>query len=623
MPDSELPAGPIDPGLTWGEDGLPRSALYGDVYFSSEDGLAETRAVFLAGGGLPEAWAGRRAFTVAELGFGTGLNIAALLDLWSREKTVGGRLHVFSVEAHPVSRQDAARSLATWPELAPVTDLLLARWPRRARGFHRIDLPELDATIDLAVMEVEEALTRWSGAADLWFLDGFAPSANPAMWRQAVLDLVAARSAAGAAIATFTVAGAVRRGLAQAGFEVAKRPGFGRKRERLEARLPGAAAEPPLPSVAVIGAGIAGASLARAFRALGVEPLVFDPRGPGGGASGNPGALVTPRLDAGLGPAAKLYAQAFAFAVDAYRATPGGVIAQGALLLENDPRDAARFAKVAAGDLFEPGALTLPTADDVAARVGEPARAGVAFADGLVIEPASVLPAWLGPVRREAVAALEHGPNGWRLLDGDGQALATVDVVCIAAGHRAEALWPAAKTQPVRGQASFTAAAAMPVATSFSAYAIPLREGLLFGATFDRDRTDEAADPADDARNLALLAEGLPRLAGTLAGAPLSSRAAIRATTPDHLPLAGAAPHAPPGLFLLGGQGSRGFCTAPLLAAHVAALATGAPSPLPTDLATIVEPARFGLRAARRASPGPRRSAMVDAGTGSSTGDPK
>ena len=61
--------------LTWTPDGQPRSRLYGDVYFSSADGLAETRAVFLTGCGMPEIFAGRDRFVVGELGFGTGLNL--------------------------------------------------------------------------------------------------------------------------------------------------------------------------------------------------------------------------------------------------------------------------------------------------------------------------------------------------------------------------------------------------------------------------------------------------------------------------------------------------------------------------------------------------------------------
>ncbi|MBS0332267.1 MAG: tRNA (5-methylaminomethyl-2-thiouridine)(34)-methyltransferase MnmD, partial [Proteobacteria bacterium] len=196
-----------DSPLDWTADGQPRSRLYDDVYFSAEDGLAEARAVFLAGCGLPDAWAGRGRFTVAELGFGTGLNIAALIDLWRRHRPPGGRLHIFSVEAHPIAVDEAARALAHWPELADVAGALIARWPGRARGMHRLELPDLGVTVDVAVAEVAEALAGWSGMADAWFLDGFAPARNPAMWRDEVLGLVAARSAPGAAAATFTVAG--------------------------------------------------------------------------------------------------------------------------------------------------------------------------------------------------------------------------------------------------------------------------------------------------------------------------------------------------------------------------------------------------------------------------------
>jgi tRNA 5-methylaminomethyl-2-thiouridine biosynthesis bifunctional protein len=598
------PSRPADPGLVWDEDGLPRSGLYGDVYFSAEDGLSETRAVFLAGGGLPDAWAGRQAFTVAELGFGTGLNIAALLDLWVRTRPAGGQLHIFSVEGHPIGRDDAARALERWPELAAVVAPLLAAWPRRARGFHRIDLPGLDVTFDLAVMEAAEALTAWSGRADLWFLDGFSPATNPAMWRQEVLDLVAARSAPGGRVATFTVAGAVRRGLADAGFQVEKRPGFGRKRERLEAVLPGAERESPAtPTVAVLGAGVAGASLARAFAAQGAQATLFDPAGAGGGASGNAAALVTPRLDAGLGPTARLYAQAFARAVDLYAAEgPTVVLSRGALLLEQGDRDGARFGKIIASDLYEPGALAPEDAAATSAALGEAASGGVRFRDGLVIEPRSLLDRWAPGVRRDAVSALRREAGGWALLDADGAVIARADVVCLAAGHGVGRLWERVALRPVRGQVSLVEGAAAPMAVSWGGYAIPTRKGLLYGATFDRDREDVGIDPADHARNRDLLAATLPGLAARLPTEETGGRAAVRATTPDHLPIAGPAPGAPPGLFVLGGLGSRGFCTAPLLAEHVAALALDRPSPLRADLAAIVDPCRFEARAARRTS---------------------
>ncbi|MFN3511838.1 MAG: tRNA (5-methylaminomethyl-2-thiouridine)(34)-methyltransferase MnmD [Phenylobacterium sp.] len=587
--------------LAWTPDGQPRSRLYDDVYFSAEDGLAESRAVFLDGCGLPGAWAGRRRFVVGELGFGTGLNILALLDLWRRTRPSDARLHVFSIEAHPIEADDAVQALSRWPELADLAGLLTERWPGRARGFHRVEFPELGASLDLAVMDVEPALQAWQGCADAWFLDGFSPALNPAMWRPEIMALVAARSAPGARAATFTVAGEVRRGLQAAGFEIAKRPGFGRKRERLEAWLPAAAQpEPPARRVAVIGAGIAGASAARALRALGCEPLVFDAEGPGAGASGNPAALVTPRLDAGLGSLAALFAQGLARAARLYDSVPGAVVARGVLQLSQGPRDPERFGKIAGGDLFEPGALTLLSPEAAGERLGEPVPAALDMAQAQVVEPARILAAWTGPVRREAVNRLDFTDRGWRLVGDEERLLAEVDAVVIAAGHRAASLWPEPALEPVRGQASWASSPPAPPAAAWGGYVLPLREGVLFGATHDRGDAETELRPTDDQRNLNALAEALPHLARRLEGAELRSRASVRATTPDRLPAAGTAPGAPPGLFVLTGFGSRGFAMAPLLAEHVAALALGAPSPLPAPLAGLVDPERFRRRAARR-----------------------
>jgi tRNA 5-methylaminomethyl-2-thiouridine biosynthesis bifunctional protein len=578
-----------DPLLSWTDDDAPRSGRFGDVYFSAQDGLAESRAVFLEGCGLPQAWAGRAQFTVAELGFGTGLNIVALLELWRRTHPAGGRLHVFSVEAFPMSAQEAARALGHWPELADVMAPLLARWPARTPGLHRIELPEFSASIDLAVMDVTDALAGWQGRADAWFLDGFAPASNPGMWSETVLALVGARSAPGARVGTFTVAGAVRRGLQAAGFAVDKRPGFGRKRERLEAVFPAAPVQRTAARVAVIGAGIAGASVARALRAAGASPVVFEAEAAGSGASGNPAALVTPRFDAGGGPAAAFFAQAFDHAVRLYEALPGAVIQHGALQLEAGERDPGRFDRIAAQPFWSDGALPRLDAVEASARLGEPfERGGLFIRDARVIEPAVVLGAWIeaADVSRAAVAQIERAGDGWRLLGAHGGLIAEAARVVITAGWGLAPLAPNLRLTPARGQASM-ASGAQATAAAWGGYVIPTREGILFGATFDRGDTVCDGRPGDDARNLTTLAQARPALAASLGD--LTHRARIRATTPDHLPICG---ELQPGLWVLGGLGSRGFTTAPLLGDHLAARLLGTPSPLPADLAALVDPTR-------------------------------
>jgi tRNA 5-methylaminomethyl-2-thiouridine biosynthesis bifunctional protein len=565
--------------LTWSEDGAPRSARFGDVYFSKDDGLAESRVVFLQGCGLRDAWAGRRRFTVAELGFGTGLNIVALLDLWRREGPADGRLNIFSIEAFPLTADEAARALSAWPEVADIAAALIAAWPAGTPGFHRIDLPGFRAVIDLAVGDAAWALQQWSGQADAWFLDGFSPALNPAMWSDAVMDGIAARSAPGARVATFTVAGAVRRGLSERGFTVDKRPGHGRKRERLEARLPGAASLATPGPVAVIGAGIAGAAVARALRAQGGDVILIEADQPGAGGSGFPAALVTPRLDAGDAVIAGFHAQALERARALYQATPDAVIAPGVVQLEQAERDRNRFAKVAGQPWWPAGEMTA-TQD------------GLDMAGALTVAPARILEAWLDGVAvvTGCVARIEPGAGALRLLDETGAVLAEAEAVVLTAGWGSADLAPELGLRPVRGQADWVEIDDPPAATAWGGYVAPTGTGFLFGATHDRDDIGTETRPGDSERNRAVLAARLPDLAARIEALPGQARAAIRATTADRLPVCG---DLGGGLYGLGGLGSRGFCVAPLLAEHLAALIAGAPSPLPAAFAARLSPRRF------------------------------
>jgi tRNA 5-methylaminomethyl-2-thiouridine biosynthesis bifunctional protein len=320
---------------------------------------------------------------------------------------------------------------------------------------------------------------------------------------------------------------------------------------------------------------------------VGLEPIVIEAGQPGAGASGNPAALVTPTLDAGGGPRARFYAQAFARAVDLYKAiAEEAVVAVGARQLERSDRDGARFDAVAAGDVFSPGAL-------------ERIPGALRMTEGLVVRPGAVLNSWLGGAARLSgwAGGVERQGKAWTILDAEGAPLMQADVICIAAGAGAgPLLGQAAALTPVRGQASWADGLALDEATAWGGYAIPFDGAVLFGATHDRGRTDAGVEADDHARNLATLAEGLPALAKAAAGAVLQGRAAIRATTSDRLPIAGIVDD---GLYVLGGLGSRGFTTAPLLAEHIAALIAQTPSPLPHDLQLLVMPNRLKKKAGR------------------------
>ncbi|MEI4232275.1 tRNA (5-methylaminomethyl-2-thiouridine)(34)-methyltransferase MnmD [Roseovarius sp. D22-M7] len=208
--------------LVWRDGDVPVSTRFDDPYFSLENGLAETRHVFLAGNDLPARF--RDGFHIAELGFGTGLNLLAALAAW-RAAGVSGRLHYTSFEAWPVAPADMRRAQTRFAELSAIAAELAPFWQAQTG---RIERPDLSFT--LVTGDARRTLSHWDGMADAWFLDGFSPAKNPALWQRELMAEVARHTPMGGTAATYTAAGFVRRGLAEAGFHVTRQTGFGRKR---------------------------------------------------------------------------------------------------------------------------------------------------------------------------------------------------------------------------------------------------------------------------------------------------------------------------------------------------------------------------------------------------------
>ncbi len=212
--------------VAWNERGTPVSTRFDDPYFSLDDGLAETRHTFLAGNDLPARF--RPGFHIAELGFGTGLNMLAT----ALAAPDGMPIRFTSFEAFPMGADEIARALAAFPETVAVARPFLAAW---ARGESRFTLGAL--SVEVILGDARETLPAWQGRADAWFLDGFSPAKNPELWGDALMRAVWYHTAPGGSAASYTAAGFVRRGLEAAGFSVARRPGFGRKRHMTVARL--------------------------------------------------------------------------------------------------------------------------------------------------------------------------------------------------------------------------------------------------------------------------------------------------------------------------------------------------------------------------------------------------
>lgn len=204
--------------IDWRDGGVPVSARFDDPYFSLQDGLAETRHVFLAGNDLPARF--RDGFHIAELGFGTGLNFLTALATF-RAAGVPGRLCFTSFEAFPMDPADRATALALFPGLP--AELLSQSGPTPL-------IEGQEFRLEVIAGDARQTLPRWTVQADAWFLDGFSPAKDPELWQDDLLSEVARHTAPGGTLATYTAAGHVRRALQAAGFEITRAPGYGRKR---------------------------------------------------------------------------------------------------------------------------------------------------------------------------------------------------------------------------------------------------------------------------------------------------------------------------------------------------------------------------------------------------------
>lgn len=609
--------------LHYNDQGTPVSDTFDDVYFSNESGLAETRYVFLQHNGLPERWHShpRRFFHVIETGFGTGLNFLLCWQafrLYRQQHPMAQcqQLYFSTFEKYPLTAADLQQALRAWPELAELATLLLAQYPVALPGCHRLQLDDGTVTLDLWLGDVQDNLPQLplANRADAWFLDGFAPSKNPQMWQDFLFDGMARLSQAGTTVATFTSAGLVRRGLKSAGFTVEKVKGFGRKREMAIGRFEGAVASASSPQTAItlVGGGLASVLLALALWQKGakVHLLCADQQVAQGASHNRQGALY-PQLQTQFNPVSQFHLQCFGFASRRYQqlaqlfSFPASQC--GVLTLACNPKLAERQQKIRQQ-------LALP--DTVLRYVdvaSASALAGVSLPfDGLFYPAAG----WIAPQAfcQAALHYLSQQPDfsletdcqlqqlnetatGWQLQTSQGPRIAGQLVLC--SGYQLNQ-WPQTRHLPVnqvRGQVSHVRAdglAALKTVLCHQGYITPGCEHYqgesCVGATFDRSGAPAEVTLADNISNLALVNQVLQQPDWFANASVQSAKTGIRATVPDHLPIAGALSDT---LWVFGGLGARGLLFAPLLAEQLACELLARPYPLSAALRALTASSRF------------------------------
>ncbi|MDB6060436.1 MAG: bifunctional tRNA (5-methylaminomethyl-2-thiouridine)(34)-methyltransferase MnmD/FAD-dependent [Verrucomicrobiaceae bacterium] len=654
--------------ISWGDSGEPTSELFGDIYFSRGDGLAETQYVFLQQNRLEQRWRAldphvSGVFTIGETGFGTGLNFFCAWELWRRVAPPSWRLLFISVERYPLARVNFQRAQQQWPQFSEMSAQVISSYPPLLPGFHhrrfsdRVELQLLfdDAATAFSQLHDSAAPELPNGFhIDAWFLDGFAPAKNPAMWSDELFLHIGRLSRRDSTFATFTVAGIVKRGMRQAGFVIEKITGFGAKRQMLRGdfdTLPPTAptklraieysayappAETQTRRVVIVGGGLAGAHTAHALATRGWPVTLLEQAATlAAGASGNPHGVLYTTLSPQAGLLNRFTLASYSHALDFYRTLPidaenlgdfSGVLQ----LADSDTQwqqlrtaFSAQEDWVQFVDAEQASAIAqcaVPNAALWFSRAGWLAPAAICryLAEHPLIEVKTHC----------TVQALTRESPYWQLETSSGALHA--DIVVIATANEATALLTSADLplKPIRGQITELPASMLRTqprcVICHEGYLVSAQTGITIGATFDQRDAYPQLRSDDHRANLRSLQRALPDLLmdspDIIDCANLGGRVGQRCTTPDYLPLVGPvaddaamrtrfgklakdanAALIEPGiyrenLYVNVGHGSRGLTSTPLCAELLAAQITGAARPLPRELIQALSPARFTLR---------------------------
>ena len=642
---------------------VPVSSEFGDVYFSHANGLAESRYVFIEGNNLPERLvnlAPLQSFTIAELGFGTGLNLLAVWQLWQQLRANNAhlattRLHFITTEMHPIALDDLTQILGLWavraPELSPLIKQLLANYPTLIAGAHRLNFIADNLMVDIWLGEASDSLSKLATGAnnknsakiDAWLLDGFAPSCNESLWAESIFSQMQRLSGLGTTAASYSCAGIVKRGLQACGFDIKKIKGFGRKNEMLTAVVLNDALKHDTyfsklnantqnnssclamdsSHTIVIGAGVSGLMTAWSLANRGVNVTLLDKVAPLAGASGNPRALLAPKMTPIHHVDEHLHTIGYLYSCRLYRQLNemANEVNVAAVLELTGALDLLIKANVDVGQIADyPDnlATTLPTlqAKNVTNLQRQDLAHNLYLPQSGLVNPQALKEVILSHPRityqQLAVSAIRETDaqvwvSGQRDIDTrtDSESITIeADNVVICAAFESHYLDPRVfDCRKIRGQLSwFTPTAEQwaklpKLPLKYSGYCAPFtaqvgdaqlnnvvenEPQLLLGASFIRNDTETASRDKEHQVSRNKLIAAIPELAAVITDdtSGWQARAGVRTQTPDYQPILGQVA-IDSRVWTLTAMGAKGYAYAPICAEVLADLMLGDFTPLP------------------------------------------
>ncbi len=354
-------------------------------------------------------------------------------------------------------------------------------------------------------------------------------------------------------------------------------------------------------SAIVIGAGIAGASVARQLAQRGVDVVVLERDQPATGGSGNPVGVVRPEPGGASNPITELTAAGVIW-LRRWIDTHASELPHdwcGVLRIARDERKRDKMAEQAGR--AEPEWMEAVDLAQAARLCGSmPAEAGFHLPQAGWVKPPALVAAMLDHSRIEVrsqteVVDLVRADGLWRAGLTGGLEIAAPLVVLASAFDRG--LGPTRLSLGrARGQLSRLASEeARPLRKIIcrDGYITPAVDGFhTIGATVQHDDDEADARRSDDEQNFERLQRLLPGFASD-AFALQSGRVGWRSTTPDRLPLVGKLDD---GLYASLAHGARGITCAPLCGEFLAAMICEEPLPLGPEWVLRLDPQRRAIK---------------------------
>lgn len=652
--------------IHFNQENTPVSDKFDDVYFSNQDGLAETHYVFLEGNQLWERWVNYQEahFVIAETGFGTGLNFFAVTTLFRefRQKHPDSplkRLYFISFEKYPLLLDALQQAHLAYPQFSHLAQHLQQHWLNPIQGCYRFHFDE--TSLDLWFGDVAENLPQlgdyMNGKIDAWFLDGFAPSKNPDMWNEQLYQQMFRFTKPQGTFATFTAASAVRKGLENAGFNIKKRKGFGKKRECLSGQKtqekPTALYTPWFHSqpatlnkqdIAIIGGGIASLCTAISMLKRGANITIYcEDEQTALNASGNKQGAFYPQLSDDNERNIHFYIHAFAYG---HQFLQWAIQQQiefehefcGVALCAYNEKAESKLNKIA--ELNLPSDLYQSLSQsELSEKVGLPLPFGGAFIpQGAWLAPRQLVQHAFAFLEKQGVqiktlqkvTALSQTENGWQITTAENETFCH-EVVVLANGHKLTEFEQTQKLPlyPVRGQVSQIPTSEnllkLKTVLCYDGYLTPADQAKVshcIGASHVRDNATREFSLTEQQENQQKIQQNIPEewtkevdTSGNLA------RVGVRCSVRDLTPMMGAVPHFSaqqtqyqnlfnlrrrkqpieqaenyPNFYLIGALGSRGLTSAPFLGETLASLIYGEPLPMSEDLIHNLMPNRSWVR---------------------------